>query len=109
MPWPPTRVSLDGWIDFNQDGDWDDAGEQILVSRDLTAGTNLLSFTIPQGATSGGTLARFRLSSAGGLSPTGAAADGEVEDYIVNLLDGDAANGIDGSVNVSGDAITVFD
>jgi hypothetical protein len=98
---------LDGWIDFNQDGDWDDEGEQILVSHDVAAGTNLISFAIPQGATPGGTVARFRLSSAGGLSPTGEAADGEVEDYIVNLLDGDAATGIDGSVNVSGDAITV--
>jgi hypothetical protein len=32
------------------------------------------------------TYARFRLSTAGGLSPLGAAADGEVEDYQVNIV-----------------------
>ena len=45
-----------------------------------------LSFTVPLGASSGLTFARFRLSSAGGLLPTGAAADGEVEDYRVEIL-----------------------
>ena len=30
-------------------------------------------------------MARFRLSSTGGLAPTGYAADGEVEDYLVNI------------------------
>ncbi len=82
---------LDGWIDFNQDGDWDDAGEQILSSVDVAAGGNTLSFTIPAGASIGDTAARLRLSSAGGLLPTGAAADGEVEDYIVTILDGSQA------------------
>jgi uncharacterized repeat protein (TIGR01451 family) len=33
----------------------------------------------------GRSYARFRLSSAGGLAPTGTAADGEVEDYAVTL------------------------
>ncbi len=81
---------LDGWIDFNQDGDWQDAGEQIIASADVTAGDNLISYTIPHGAIAGNTAARFRLSTSGGLAPTGAAADGEVEDYWLTLLDGDA-------------------
>ncbi len=78
---------LDAWVDFNQDGDWDDAGEQIFGSRPVIAGENRLSFTIPVNATAGSTYARFRLSAAGGLRPTGSAVGGEVEDYRVNLLD----------------------
>lgn len=84
---------LDAWIDFNLDSDWDDAGEQIFTSKDVTAGVNLLRFGIPAGATPGMTAVRFRLSSVGGLTPTGAAADGEVEDYMATILDGDATGG----------------
>ncbi len=47
------------------------------------AGANALSVAVPLDATTGATFARFRLSSAGGLTPTGSAADGEVEDYAV--------------------------
>ncbi|HEX8203848.1 MAG TPA: GEVED domain-containing protein [Isosphaeraceae bacterium] len=43
---------------------------------------------VPAGATLGVTYARFRLSTAGGLTPTGAAADGEVEDFRVTLATG---------------------
>ena len=43
---------------------------------------------MPAGATLGVTYARFRLSTAGGLTPTGAAADGEVEDFRVTLATG---------------------
>ena len=77
---------LDAWIDFNVDGDWADAGEQILASEALAAGVNALSFTVPAGATPTGlTFARFRFSTAGGLSFVGLANDGEVEDYAVEI------------------------
>ena len=79
---------LDGWIDFNHDGDWDDAGEQIFTSTEVSVGPNQLVFPIPAEALSGVTYARLRLSTVGGLSPTGAAADGEVEDYQIELLSG---------------------
>jgi predicted outer membrane repeat protein len=82
---------LDAWIDFNGDGDWSDTGEQIATSADLTAGDNIISFTIPSTASTGTTAARFRVSTAGGLAPTGAAPNGEVEDYIVSLFDGSSA------------------
>ena len=74
---------LDAWIDFNADGDWDDVGEQVFTAESLAAGSNALSVAVPLDATTGATFARFRLSSAGGLTPTGSAADGEVEDYGV--------------------------
>jgi uncharacterized repeat protein (TIGR01451 family) len=77
---------LDAWIDFNTDGHWSDPGERIATSRALTAGGNQLAITVPCGATPGGTaFARFRFSSTGGLSPSGLALDGEVEDYAVAI------------------------
>jgi ELWxxDGT repeat protein len=78
---------LDAWIDYNRDGDWFDAGEQVFSAFDLgtTAGTQALSFTVPATASIGTSYVRLRLSTAGGLAPTGAAADGEVEDYQVTL------------------------
>jgi hypothetical protein len=76
---------LDAWIDFNRDGDWDDAGEQISTNRSLVAGPNTFSVTAPSGAAFGESYARFRFSSAGGLGPTGPALDGEVEDYRLEI------------------------
>jgi hypothetical protein len=77
---------LDAWIDFSGDGDFDDLGEQIFSSAILSAGSNVLPvFNVPAGALVGTTAARFRLSSSGGLSPRGLAADGEVEDYTVTI------------------------
>jgi hypothetical protein len=75
---------LDAWIDFNADGDWSDAGEQIFTNESLAAGVNSLTFNVPAGANPlTTTFARFRISTAGNLSPTGAAVDGEVEDYQI--------------------------
>ncbi|EMI19537.1 lipoprotein [Rhodopirellula maiorica SM1] len=96
---------LDGWIDFNADGDWSDVGEQIFNSISVTAGENILSYSVPQGATAGETYARFRISSAGGLGVTGAAADGEVEDYMETILDGDL--GSDVIINVINGAVAI--
>jgi len=79
-------AKLDAWIDFNQDGDWNDTGEQIFSNLTVASGMNLLGFAIPAGSKSGNTFARFRLSSSGGLAPTGAAVDGEVEDYLLPIL-----------------------
>lgn len=79
--------ALDAWVDFNADMDWNDAGEQVAVSAAVSAGDNLLSFVVPGTASNGLTYARFRLSSAGGLLPTGLADDGEVEDYAVTIED----------------------
>jgi large repetitive protein len=78
-------AKLDAWVDFNNDGDFNDAGEQVFASQTLTAGANALTFNVPCAAVSATTYSRFRLSSAGGLGPAGAAPDGEVEDYAVNV------------------------
>lgn len=77
--------NLDAWIDFNADGDWMDTGEQIFASQPVIGGVNNLSFTVPQPTALGLTFARFRISTGGSLGPGGAANDGEVEDYTVDL------------------------
>ena len=87
----PNFNFLDAWLDLNHDGDWDDLNEQILISFDLgtTNGRQIVQFTIPQDTGTnvevGPTFARFRLSTSGGLLPTGLADDGEVEDYQVTI------------------------
>ncbi len=84
----PLQQSLvDAWIDFNADGDWLDAGEQILEKKPVWNGTNTLFFAVPSNATpTARTYARFRLSGGGGLKPYGPAPDGEVEDYTVAIV-----------------------
>ena len=82
---------LDAWIDYNDDGDWDDSGERIFDNRSLASGVNnLTTAAIPGNAVAGQTYARFRLSSVGGLAPRGPAADGEVEDYLVTVQSPDS-------------------
>jgi uncharacterized repeat protein (TIGR01451 family) len=78
---------LDAWIDFDADGDWMSASEQIFNNRLVSAGTNTLSFPVPPTARpTNSTFARFRLSTGGGLDFRGEAPDGEVEDYQVAIL-----------------------
>ena len=77
---------LDAWIDFNRNGDWSDAGEHIYISQALVVGPNQLLLDVPEDIVAGATFARFRFSSEGGLTPTGQALDGEVEDYRVALV-----------------------
>ena len=79
---------IDGWIDFNADGDWVDADEQILTSAPVAGGVwTPMGFNVPASAVWGLTFGRFRLSSAGGLEPRGLAADGEVEDEFAFIGD----------------------
>jgi large repetitive protein len=85
-----TPCSLDAWVDWNQDGDFNDAGEQIASSLNVPAGPpTVLSPSVPAGAIPGITYARFRCSSEGNLTPTGEADDGEVEDYAIAIAGSD--------------------
>ncbi len=77
---------LQGWIDFNGDGDWSDAGEHIISDRLLGTGTYTISFPVPASATVGYTFARFRFSSDPNLAAAGFAKAGEVEDYRLLIL-----------------------
>lgn len=100
-------AKLDAWIDFNQDGDFDDAGERIAVARSVAAGLSVLSFNVPNTAVLGDTFARFRISTAGVSGPTGSAVDGEVEDYAVRILDGDVDRRLTVNLPTGAPAMTV--
>lgn len=76
---------LDAWIDFEPNGSWAEQTDRIFASRQLAPGTNTLVFAVPATAKVGTTYARFRFSLLGDLNPTGAAANGEVEDYQVTI------------------------
>lgn len=73
---------VDAFVDYNCDGDWDEADERV-TGIDVPAVELTLS---APGACIGTTQARFRLSSAGVGEPTGSAPDGEVEDYAVEIV-----------------------
>jgi hypothetical protein len=83
----PDRARLSAWIDFDGDGSWGGPGEKIADDLVVKEGVNAFDFDVPIEAATGDTYARFRLSTAGGLTPSGPAADGEVEDYRVSILE----------------------
>lgn len=78
------QARVDAWIDFDGDGVWE-AEEQILQSATVTAGLQTLNYNLPAESPSGTTVARVRISSRGGLGPSGFHYDGEVEDYTVTV------------------------
>jgi len=89
----PLAGYLDAWIDFDADGSWVQASDQILILEPLTIGSNILNFQVPPGATIDiDTYARFRFSTVGALAPDGPAQDGEVEDY--HILIGEEGPGV---------------
>lgn len=77
---------VDAWVDFNGNGSWSDPGEQIVTSAAVTNNTDKrFTFSVPSNAVLGTSYARVRISTAGGLTPTGAAPDGEVEDHKLTI------------------------
>ena len=87
-----------GFIDFNGDGDFADAGE--LAQAAVPAGSNgvagSLAFAVPATAVRD-TYARFRISTAAACAPNGLAPDGEVEDYRATIIAFDLGDLPDGS------------
>jgi hypothetical protein len=73
------------WIDFNKNGVFTDAGEQVVSTNVSTAGNTSATFTIPATAALGTT--RMRVSSKYGAysTPCETFTYGEVEDYSINI------------------------
>lgn len=77
---------LNAWVDFNQDGDWADAGERIINGAIVIVGINSYIFPVPAGAVPGTTYARFRTNlNTQFPSYDGLEENGEVEDHIVAI------------------------
>jgi hypothetical protein len=82
---PDNPAYLHGWIDWNQDGDWDDYLENIISSEIFTnPGSRNIGFSVPGNAKVGSTYARFRLDDEDFRDPTGQVDNGEVEDYLLD-------------------------
>jgi hypothetical protein len=81
---PQGRFHL--WIDWNGDGDFNDSGEQVIKSRKLNRGSNVLTFKVPSNAVPGTTFARARLSIEKNMGSFGPSKGGEVEDYAVLVM-----------------------
>lgn len=77
---------LSAWIDFDDNGSWADAGEDIFPGgQALVAGANVLTFEVPPEAVEGPVHARFRCTTDGVVPFVEEASDGEVEDYRVHV------------------------
>ncbi|MAI69651.1 MAG: hypothetical protein CMM01_01880 [Rhodopirellula sp.] len=107
---------VDAWIDFNENGVWSDVGEQIANNVVVSGGANTFSYVVPAGTAAGDKVVRFRLSSAGGLAPTGAAVDGEVEDMLLGIVDGAVPSAVAAEMNsattsieINADVLTISD
>lgn len=84
---------LYGWADWNDDGDFDDMGENIIASTYSNSGIFTISapVSIPTSPVLTSEIAmRFRISTdqpsvIGPCGPPSCAPDGEVEDYLIQL------------------------
>lgn len=83
-------ATLAGWVDLDNSGTFE-PGELVTVPVPANSGTEAYTLSFPGGATAtGAAFARFRLYAGtpeqiGEILPTGPAASGEVEDYLVQL------------------------
>ncbi|MFU8844088.1 MAG: GEVED domain-containing protein [Bacteroidales bacterium] len=82
-----TADDLGVWIDWNQDGDFDDPGENVVCGID-NGGQGTFAITVPADALPGSTRMRIRLKWSGSDcgSPCGTTTYGEVEDYTINVV-----------------------
>lgn len=89
---PVSNVSklarLCGYMDFNRDQDFADAGEMACTTVAAGATSAPLTWSVPVNVSAGASYMRLRLgyTAAQVQSPVGAADSGEVEDYAVTLV-----------------------
>jgi uncharacterized repeat protein (TIGR01451 family) len=77
---------LSVWFDWNADGDFFDAGEQMITAQAVAVGTTNLNIAVPLTAIIGPTFARFRVCTNNSAldncnTPVSTVQSGEVEDY----------------------------
>lgn len=74
------------WIDYNGDGDFTDAGEQVFNRNRTTATPISGSFTVPTTAVLGPKRMRVSMKYNASPTPCEVFSFGEVEDYTVNIV-----------------------
>jgi SdrD B-like domain/GEVED domain/SprB repeat len=91
-------AKLTMYFDWNNDGDVADANEMYSVAVPNNATTVALPVAVPTNAVLNMNLGtRIRLTTATAMSPTGFAPDGEIEDYLVQVMGFDYGDLADGS------------
>lgn len=86
----PNTDFLSAYIDWNNDKDFNDSGEQIMLQPSVSAGTYTANVTVPSDAVLGDTKMRVLVEYNGSSTyvPTACNLDfayGEAEDYIVTV------------------------
>jgi hypothetical protein len=90
------------WIDYNQDGDFTDSGEQVWTLAATTDTPVNGSFTVPASALEGATTMRVSMKYNAVPTSCESFAYGEVEDYTVNITTdggGGGGNGCAGGIS----------
>ena len=83
---------LSAWIDWDNNNNFTDAGDQVLNMNPVVAGAQTIQFDVPDGAIATNNtydrFARFRLVPDNGepLTLTGLFNNGEVEDYYLQFI-----------------------
>ncbi|MFK7936360.1 MAG: GEVED domain-containing protein, partial [Saprospiraceae bacterium] len=86
------------WIDYNRDGDFDDANEvafEQIYSADANGSTATPvsgNIQIPNAAGIGATRMRVSMQRGSYANPCENFAQGEVEDYLVNIIEGSGSS-----------------
>ncbi|MBL6444977.1 M4 family metallopeptidase [Fulvivirga sp. 29W222] len=73
------------WVDFNQDGDFNDSGEQVATGSSSSSATLSGTVAVPASAALGSTRMRVSMKYNSAPSSCGSFTYGEVEDYTVNI------------------------
>ena len=74
------------WIDWNGDGDFTDAGELVFAPFNPVNVKAKFWVRVPAGTSAGRKRMRVAVSADYKISPCGTIANGEVEDYSINIL-----------------------
>jgi lysyl endopeptidase len=89
-----TNDEIAAWIDFNNDFDFNDAGEQVAYVLVGAGWVNTFNVSIPLTSSTGSVRMRVRISYQpdGAIIPCGPASYGETEDYSINITSGAGIN-----------------
>jgi len=100
------------WIDYNHDGDFTDAGEQVASGSSSSSSTLSYTFSIPTSALLGATRMRVTMKYNSAATSCETFSYGEVEDYTVTIGNGSPAKNDSGisatELGFESDAIVIY-
>jgi hypothetical protein len=82
------------WVDWNNDLDFDDDGEQVVSTASYQSSPYSGSVAVPEGTPAGDYRMRVRNSESGVVGPCGSINYGETEDYTLTVLQPSPCSGM---------------